>query len=193
MENWKKNIFLKVLAGITIWVFFMILIIKSFETKAVDSERIVQSPILPSSIIHTSSPLIGILTKPLEEYDLETDASEIIEGRYVGFIESGGGRVVPIPYTLEDNEIISLMNKLNGVLFVGGDIDLTEQKYENGNLKTELTPYAAKGELIIKHALELNSQGEWFPIWGTCLGFELLLLVLSEDYDILSECYDCSD
>ncbi len=38
---------------------------------------------------------------------------------------------------------------------------------------------------MIKLAIETNDKGVYFPVWGTCLGFELLhsvLLDLSPDF-----------
>jgi len=41
---------------------------------------------------------------------------------YVWFVEMAGGRVVPIDISgeLTDNEILSLVSKLNGILLPGG-------------------------------------------------------------------------
>jgi len=30
-------------------------------------------------------------------------------------------------------------------------------------------------------AIEANDKGDYFPVWGTCLGFELLLLASAND------------
>lgn len=34
--------------------------------------------------------------------------------------------------------------------------------------------YADAGRHIYDIAIEMNDQGDYFPLWGTCLGFELL-------------------
>lgn len=49
------------------------------------------------------------------------------------------------------------------VLFPGGATYFTEK---NG--------YADAGKYIFTIARELNAKGEYFPLWGTCLGFELM-------------------
>jgi gamma-glutamyl hydrolase len=30
----------------------------------------------------------------------------------------------------------------------------------------------------------MNNQGNYFPVWGTCLGFEMLLIAMAEDNSI---------
>lgn len=66
-----------------------------------------------------------------------------------------------------DNQIIDLVWKVNGILFPGGNMVLIEDS-------KELTEYTIKGWLIYEEAKWLNDNGVYFPIWGTCLGFEQL-------------------
>lgn len=40
---------------------------------------------------------------------------------------------------------------------------------------------------IIDLAKEANDKGDYFPIWGTCLGFEELLIALTNDLKILDD------
>lgn len=39
--------------------------------------------------------------------------------------------------------------------------------------------YADAGQHIYEIAKELNDAGDYFPIFGTCLGFELLIILAS--------------
>lgn len=39
--------------------------------------------------------------------------------------------------------------------------------------------YADAGQHIYELAMELNDAGDYFPIFGTCLGFELLIILAS--------------
>lgn len=45
----------------------------------------------------------------------------------------------------------------------------------NANLKT--SQYAKIGSLFYKMAIESNDKGDFFPIMGICLGFELLAVL----------------
>jgi hypothetical protein len=38
---------------------------------------------------------------------------------------------------------------------------------------------------MINLAIEANKNNDYFPIWGTCLGLEVILMALSNDYNIL--------
>lgn len=48
--------------------------------------------------------------------------------------------------------------------------------------------YAQAGRYIYEIANEMNSRGEYFPLWGTCLGFELLAYLANNDTDFRRVC-----
>lgn len=111
-----------------------------------------------------SSPVIGIMTQPLQDSN-----STMIAASYVKWIEAGGARSIPIPYDATPDEVQEIFQQVNGVLFTGGAADL---------------PQAAV--TIWKEALyAYNHDDDFFPIWGTCLGFEWLLELGSGDPEIL--------
>lgn len=56
----------------------------------------------------------------------------------------------------------------SSVLFPGGATYFTNS---NG--------YADAGQHIYEIAKELNSAGDYFPLFGTCLGFELMIILAS--------------
>lgn len=126
----------------------------------------------------TDTPLIGILTQPTDERGVS-----FICITYVKYIESSGGRVIPIKYDSTFEEINQTFKSLNGLLFPGGKIQL---RNENG----EFTQYAKAGRFLINLALTENLKGNRIPIWGTCLGLELLLLTYANNAKILSTTTD---
>ncbi len=140
-----------------------------------------------------NSPMIGIMTKPLiEEYpDIETSYTEVIEAKYVHFIEGGGGRVVPLSYKWDQAKLREIMQKLNGVLFTGGATDLVS--FDVQGKPTDLTEYSKGGRRVLDIAIEMNQKGLYFPVWGTCLGYELLLILESGNIDLLGHCGNCSN
>jgi len=135
------------------------------------------------------NPLIGILTKPMaEEYpNIKTDYTEVVEAKYVHFIEGGGGRAVPISYKWDHDKMYSLMKKLNGVLFVGGMINLVNEDC------TELNEYSKAAQRVLSIAYEFNKNEDYFPVWGTCLGFELIMILESGNTNLLKPCPDCDN
>lgn len=82
-----------------------------------------------------------------------------------------GAQVVPIFAYNDTKYLDDILSKVNGVLFTGGGIEF--------NIKHRWT---ANADHILKYAMESNKRGNPFPIWGTCLGFELLAY-LTSGYD----------
>jgi gamma-glutamyl hydrolase len=44
------------------------------------------------------------------------------------------------------------------------------------------------GRQLYSRAILKNSQGVYFPVWGTCLGFELLTYLATDGRNILTPC-----
>lgn len=78
---------------------------------------------------------------------------------YVKFLEASGARVVPLILGEPEEVTMDKLSKLNGVLFPGGDGDYTD--------------YGLK---IINKLMEYNDQGLVYPAWGTCLGYETMMI-----------------
>ncbi|XP_030636132.1 gamma-glutamyl hydrolase isoform X2 [Chanos chanos] len=108
------------------------------------------------------SPIIGVLAQ-----ELFNSSNSYIAASYVKYLESGGARVVPILINKSEEEYTQLFKSINGVLFPGGGVSI------------ETSGYAKAARIFYKLALEANTQGDYFPVWGTCLGFELLTYLTS--------------
>jgi gamma-glutamyl hydrolase len=74
-----------------------------------------------------------------------------------------GAQVVPILAYSNETYIANLLPKLNGVLFPGGGVEF--------DIKNRWTSNA---NYILQYAIQQNDKGNVFPIWGTCLGHQLL-------------------
>lgn len=48
--------------------------------------------------------------------------------------------------------------------------------------------YSDAGEHIYKIAKQLNENGDYFPLWGTCLGFELLTYLSADRQEHRADC-----
>eukprot|EP00658_Telonema_sp_P-2_P052437 TRINITY_DN4064_c0_g1_i3.p1 TRINITY_DN4064_c0_g1~~TRINITY_DN4064_c0_g1_i3.p1 ORF type:complete len:332 (+),score=59.47 TRINITY_DN4064_c0_g1_i3:20-1015(+) len=92
---------------------------------------------------------------------------------YVKWVESAGAMVVPLPFDLPEEKLAELLGQLNGLLFPGGGAHIS------GN-----SSYAAFSRKVFKWAVD-----QAVPTWGTCLGFEQLLLY-SSGGDVLSSGFD---
>ncbi|KAK3090350.1 hypothetical protein FSP39_011098 [Pinctada imbricata] len=93
---------------------------------------------------------------------LETLGDTYIPANYVKWLESAGARVVPIRIKEPLEYYQKLFNSINGVLFPGGGVDILTSEF------------AKAAKIIYKLSLEANDKGDYFPLWGTCQGFELL-------------------
>lgn len=48
--------------------------------------------------------------------------------------------------------------------------------------------YADAGRNIYDIAMEMNQRGDYFPLWGTCLGFELLTYLSANGNEHRADC-----
>ncbi|CAL0326500.1 unnamed protein product [Lupinus luteus] len=121
-------------------------------------------------------PVIGILTHPGDgasgRLSNDTGASNI-PASYVKFAESGGATVIPLIYNEPTEKLLKKLDLVNGVIFVGG--------WAKDGLYLETV------ERILKIAFQRNDVGDHFPIYGICLGFELITMIISEDNNILDK------
>ncbi|KAL9956183.1 hypothetical protein ACROYT_G037627 [Oculina patagonica] len=111
-------------------------------------------------------PIVGILSQDCSETFAKYGKSYLASS-YVKYIESAGARVVPIHIDLSKKELESLFNSINGVVFPGGGASLSDSGY----LRT--------AKIIYDLAIQANDKKDVFPLWGTCLGFELLNVLRS--------------
>lgn len=117
-------------------------------------------------------PIIGVLSQ--EMYD-EVNKS-YIAASYVKFVEAGGARVVPFRIGRPAVTYEATLDSINGALFPGGSVSVTNSHY------------ATIGKYIYDYAIQANDRGEYFPIWATCLGFEMLATLLVPGHDIITNC-----
>ncbi|KAI3372729.1 hypothetical protein L3Q82_023193 [Scortum barcoo] len=112
-------------------------------------------------------PVIGILTQLVSDDVMKPFGSTYIPASYVKYIESGGSRVMPIRLTLTTKEYENIFRQINGLLFIGGAADL------------ETSDFARVAKIFYRLALRANDAGDFFPIWGTCMGMQLLTVLVA--------------
>lgn len=64
------------------------------------------------------------------------------------------------------------MKKINGVILPGGGEILQD-------IDDNLTKYYGIIDFIIQEGKKINDSGNYFPIFGTCLGFEGMIISLT--------------
>ncbi|XP_070580139.1 gamma-glutamyl hydrolase-like [Ptychodera flava] len=118
-------------------------------------------------------PIIGVMCHHTDPEKAAYGNSYISAG-YVKFLESAGARVVPVRVNQTDEYYQHLFESLNGVLFTGGDVDL------------KTSGYAKAGKIFYDLAVKAFDNGDLFPMWGTCLGFQLFT-ALTSGKDLLTD------
>ncbi|XP_056155611.1 gamma-glutamyl hydrolase [Lampris incognitus] len=118
-----------------------------------------------SSANRNDAPIIGVLAQ--EVLAPQPNMTSYIAASYVKFLESAGARVVPIMVNQTLEEYKTLFNSINGVLYPGGGVSIISSGYERA------------ARIFYELAIEANSRGDHFPVWGTCLGFEQLIYLTS--------------
>ena len=115
-------------------------------------------------------PIIAILA-----VDVPPNNQSYIPASYVKYLESSGARVVPVPSHMSDEQVEEIFHGVNGVLFPGGGVDWSK------------SGYIKHAKYFFAKALEANKNGDYFPIWGTCLGFQALNIIPAGRTSILTE------
>jgi gamma-glutamyl hydrolase len=116
------------------------------------------------SAVTADTPVFGVLTQPVHDGSNET----MIAASYIKWLEAGGARSLPIPYDASEELVEEIFGQIDGILFPGGGSDL---------------PPSAQYLWKLVHVA--YGEGDMIPVWGTCLGFEFLLQLASQNTSLL--------
>ena len=134
----------------------------------------------PDKATPNNQPVIGILSLPIVPYENFTvNGTSYIASSYVKYLEMSGARVVPVRIDHSYSELDYLFPRLNGLLFTGGSANF----WVNSSSTPVLSPdYAAKACYLFNKVKQANDQGQFYPLWGTCLGFEVLHVCANQQF-----------
>ncbi|KAF6099379.1 gamma-glutamyl hydrolase [Phyllostomus discolor] len=127
-------------------------------------------PLSTSSPSKAEKPIIGILMQGCRTKEMKKLGKYYIAASYIKYLESAGARVVPIRPDLTKEEYEKLFQSINGVLFPGGGADLRK------------SGYAQAAKIFYSLAIKSFDGGDYFPVWGTCLGLQELSYLTSGKY-----------
>ncbi|OIV92464.1 hypothetical protein TanjilG_02227 [Lupinus angustifolius] len=163
-------------------IFNFLLSVQSHPAILLPSQRHRNSPVSSPASCPAPNPslyyrpIIGILSHPGDSASgriSNATGTSYIAASYVKFVEAAGARVIPLIYNEPHSKLQKKLDLVNGVLFTGG------------SAKSGL--YFETVRRIFKKILERNDAGDHFPLYATCLGFELLTMIISKDNNILEE------
>jgi len=114
-------------------------------------------------------PIIGIFSQPTTSKEGDCGGNCLyIAASYVKQLESAGARVVPINYNANEAELDAVFNSINGIFFTGGS-----------------SAFPKSAQYMFDKVVAANQAGDYMPLWGTCMGFQWLVLAASRDSNIL--------
>ncbi len=117
--------------------------------------------------LQNDRPIIGILSQELSDIlPPSIKGDSYIAASYIKYIESAGARVVPILTNFTSDQVSQMFRLVNGILLPGGGAHIPTSRYFM-NVRQ-----------VIELAITANSLGDYFPVWGTCLGFESMQHVI---------------
>lgn len=90
----------------------------------------------------------------------QDDEKYFIDSAYVDFLGQSGAKVVPL--LISDSQELTKykLESLSGLLCTGGS------KVDD--------EFRAFTKNALKEARKQNKEGKYYPVWGTCLGFQYL-------------------
>ena len=99
----------------------------------------------------------------------------MIPASYVKWIGQAGGRALPVLLNQPREYYEEIFRVTNGLLFPGGNQGIDPEDI-----------YTEEGEIIWNLAKKANDAGDYYPLWGTCLGFEEFSVLETGDGTVIS-------
>eukprot|EP00587_Corethron_hystrix_P009141 CAMPEP_0113330232 /NCGR_PEP_ID=MMETSP0010_2-20120614/21470_1 /TAXON_ID=216773 ORGANISM="Corethron hystrix, Strain 308" /NCGR_SAMPLE_ID=MMETSP0010_2 /ASSEMBLY_ACC=CAM_ASM_000155 /LENGTH=369 /DNA_ID=CAMNT_0000192667 /DNA_START=269 /DNA_END=1375 /DNA_ORIENTATION=+ /assembly_acc=CAM_ASM_000155 len=171
--------------------------IDPFEYQQSIANDIIDTPL-------NDRPVIAVVTQPCHELlcDETTEGgSGFVAASYVKWLESAGARPIPLHHNAPDSYTDKIFRNVNGVLFTGG-VHIPPAKSarriyalaEEANNKFDVS----RDKVVPRRTLRVNYidkevenvEPDYFPIWGTCLGYEWLLQMGAGKDSILDSDFD---
>lgn len=123
-------------------------------------------------------PIIGVLTQPVPS-GLGKFGQSYIAASYIKYIESAGARAVPVFHNSTMTELQKVFNSINGIFFPGGGSSLYHTALYNA------------GKFFFDASVSaFEKDGTIWPVVGHCMGHELIAIIASQNFTILSTGYD---
>lgn len=121
------------------------------------------------------SPVIAILGNPYP-YNSENITTSRVNSQYVSWLEQSFATVVVIQPWSTKEEVDEILERVNGVIWPGGDRDL---RFSGEFEQTAIN--------IINKIMQLHDDHNVdVPLWGTCQGFEMIAAILANSLEVLT-------
>mmetsp|Transcript_26118 Transcript_26118/g.71989 ORF Transcript_26118/g.71989 Transcript_26118/m.71989 type:complete len:366 (-) Transcript_26118:144-1241(-) len=113
--------------------------------------------LLRQQSIPKATPVIGVLAQPYNG----TTTHEYIAASYIKWLEGAGARTIVIPYQPQSTAVLDdILSQIHMVFLPGGEAAFPKQMLF----------------YLLDRIRQINQEPvSYFPVWGTCLGFEFLM------------------
>lgn len=135
----------------------------------------------------TAGPILGLVLLHARSDKFPPNTNFVLKA-YSKWLEQVNIRWIPMFLDEPESETQRKLALIDGLFLTGGSEPLWNN-LAGSTLESELLSFSKTQEpsaymryisRLVKAAVAFNDSGRFFPIWGTCLGFESLLLVLSD-------------
>lgn len=92
--------------------------------------------------------------------------SEVV-GSYVDWVQQTGAEAALLPFDMPWEVLTQALSLTNGMVLPGGAAELVD--FKNASATTD---YQNRIHAILTWVKKQNDSGKYYPVWGTCLGFE---------------------
>lgn len=119
-------------------------------------------------------PIIAVLSTPVPSDTDEVIMNSTIWGGYVRWLEQAGAQIIPIHPWYNPPEIDRVLQKSNGVLFLGGNrtVNISHR-------------YEATMHYIFNKVIQMNDQKDYYPLFAICFGFEAIPAFVANNNSIV--------
>lgn len=110
---------------------------------------------------------VGIITMPSGPLKKKHGSAYITKNN-IDWFNARGVEVIPIPYNTPDPAYY--FERINGLYLQGGPT------YDPDYIETT--------RKFLQLAVDANNAGDYFPVWGTCHGFQMFLMIIGKMYPL---------
>ena len=170
---------MRLLTSLTLLVLVAVTGLRSSYPIPPQINNLVTIGILSIPITSDDSPCVALTSTTTATSSGTTGSSQVVPSCFTTFypkwVESAGARAVMIPYDADNSTLTQILDSVNGVLLTGGSLE---------NL-TFSSPYMMTAAAVFSIVKAKNDAGLFFPLHGTCQGFQVLSLLASQNQSVM--------
>ena len=114
---------------------------------------------------------VGILLPPYIS-NTSTNIKAYLDPTYIKWLSRAKAAVVPIMYNISKVKMREYLSQVNGILLTGGGID-----NKISHSRKQFLEYQNSLIYIMRYAKKQNDIKHYYPIWATCMSFQLLAVL----------------